>query len=170
MNAPVPLGESFRSASDRSGLRVTLRPARADDQEAIVELVRAERLNPNDLHWERFVVATVGDAIAGAVQMRHHGDGSLELSSLVVRPDQRGQELGDHLIAQLLASYPCAVVHVITRQRLAHRFERWGFQVIGRRGAPSAIRRNHGLGQVLGGLAALCQGRLPTRLMILRRA
>lgn len=176
MCAPDPLvdnaasGRSGQPASAPLGARLSLRPACADDQAAIVQLVRSERLNPHDLHWMRFFVATVDDVVAGAVQMRQHADGSLELGSLVVRPDQRGQELGDHLIARLLEAYPYAVIHVITRQALARRFQRWGFKPVSRRDAPYAIRRNQALGQLFGGLAAICRGRMPARLVILRRA
>lgn len=174
MQTPPPLERDagkpdVQPGSGHSEARVTLRPACVDDQEGITRLVREEHLNPNDLHWARFVVATVGDELAGAVQMRRHADGSRELGSLVVRRDQRGHALGDLLIERLLASYADATVHVITRRASARRFARWGFEPVGRRGAPRAIRRNHWLGQVLGGLAALCQGRLPSRLAILRR-
>jgi amino-acid N-acetyltransferase len=64
------------------GTRLTLRCATAADQAAIVRLVHSERLNPSALRWLNFIVAERDGEVIGAVQMRHHADGSRELGSL----------------------------------------------------------------------------------------
>jgi amino-acid N-acetyltransferase len=145
-----------------------VRPATADDQAAIVALVRSERLNPNGLDWPRFLVATSFDAVVGAVQMRWHADGSRELASLVVHPQWRGQGLAPRLIAERLAAH-AGPVNVITARRLAPYFERWGFRVIRAREAPRLLRRQRWIGQWLGGAFSLLRGRWPRPLLILER-
>src|SRR5689334_10945667 len=87
-------------------LPVTLRGARADDEPGIRALVRSERLNPFELDWRRFVVATDAGGIVGAVQLRKHDDGSRELGSLVVRRHARRHGIGSRLIDALLARDP----------------------------------------------------------------
>lgn len=149
---------------------LTLRFATANDQAAIVRLVRAERLNPNALHWLNFIVAERDGRLVGAVQMRLHADGSRELGSLVVDPAHRRQGIGGRLIGGLLQSQdPATAVHVITACSRARYFAAWGFRAIAPRCAPGAVRRNHRVGQFAGGLVSLLRGRLPRRLVVLER-
>ena len=54
---------------------------------AIQALVRSERSNPNDLHYENFALAVRDDELIGATQIGRHPDGSLELGLLVVKRD-----------------------------------------------------------------------------------
>ena len=153
------------------GTRLTLRCATANDQVAIVRLVRAERLNPNALHWPNFIVAECDGCVVGAVQMRHHADGSRELGSLVVDPAHRRQGIGGRLIGGLLhAQERASAVHVITAHARQRYFAAWGFRAIAACRAPRAVRRNHRRGQFAGGLMSLLHGRLPRRLVVLERA
>jgi amino-acid N-acetyltransferase len=76
---------------------LTFRPARPEDQDAIRALVKSERLNPTDLSWPRFYVATFADHVIGVVQLRLHRDGSRELGSLAVAPGVRGQGIAARL-------------------------------------------------------------------------
>lgn len=150
-----------------SGRRVQIRRASAADQPAIQGLVRSERLNPNDLRWPHFVVACDGERLVGAVQMRHHMDGSHELGSLVVAPELRGQGLATRLIDALLAGFPGPVHMVTLRQHAAH-FERWGFRPVTMLRAPAAVRLNWLVGQSMS-LWSLLRRRPVRRLAILGR-
>lgn len=144
-----------------------VRRAMASDQSAITQLVRSEALNPHGLEWANFVVATHGDEVVGAVQMRQHAEGSRELGSLVVARKHRGHGIAGRLISALLAHHP-APVHVITRRANATHYRRWGFHVIDAGDAPRSVRRNRLLGQTFS-MLALLRGRRPRRLVILRR-
>jgi amino-acid N-acetyltransferase len=146
----------------------TLRPAAAADQPAIRALVRGERLNPHGLDWPRFLLATIGPVVVGAVQMRLHADGSRELASLVVARDFRGHGLAGRLIEGLLASH-CGPVHVITARANARHYVRWHFRAVPALRAPASVRRNFCLGQ-LAGMIALLRGQAPRRLVVLERA
>ena len=107
--APQPL-HLLRASDVRT---LTLRRALPLDQAAIVQLVLSERLNPNQIDWHRFVVASIGGELVGVAQMRLHADGSRELGSLVVAPHHRGQGIAQRLIAQLLGEQH-GTVHVVT--------------------------------------------------------
>ena len=74
---------------------LAIRPAAADEAEAIRRLVRAQpRMNPTGLDWRNFVVAVRPDGrLAGCVQLRPAGAGAVELGSLVVAPAERGVAL-----------------------------------------------------------------------------
>jgi amino-acid N-acetyltransferase len=96
-----------------------IRPALPVDQDAIVGLVRSERLNPNGLHWPNFLVATENDRLIGAVQLRRHQDGARELGSLVVERTSRGRGLAARLIDTLTAANPGRILMITARHGLA---------------------------------------------------
>jgi amino-acid N-acetyltransferase len=154
-----------RHAVSRAGPIV--RRAAARDEPAIVALVRSERLNPTGLGWQRFVVAVDGDAIVGAVQIRHHADGSDELGSLVVRPEWRGRGVAARMIDVILAQHGGRLL-AITYEGLVPYFERWGFRRVAGAQAPGAVRRNRWMGQAACVLSLL-RLRRPRRLVILDR-
>lgn len=147
---------------------IVIRRAVAADEPVIHAMVRRERLNPHHLYFRNFAVAVMGDEIVGASQIRHHRDGSLELGSVVVTPPWRGRGISARIIEFLLEG-EANVVHVITRRRHAHHYERWGFEPIPSRLAPGLIRLNFRIGDTIGTVMALVQRRRVNRLMILRR-
>jgi GNAT superfamily N-acetyltransferase len=105
-------------------LPVTIRAAGADDEAGIVALVRSERLNPFDLDWRRFMLATDSGGIIGAVQLREHDDGSRELGSLVVRRNARRHGIGARLIDAVL-TFQNTRVFMITGAAFARHYVRW---------------------------------------------
>ena len=80
-----------------------IRAATAVDQPQIKALVRAVRINPIGLRWQRFVVA-VDDAghLIGCGQIKHHRDGSRELASIAVQKEWRKQGVARALIEALV--------------------------------------------------------------------
>ncbi|MBV1693805.1 MAG: GNAT family N-acetyltransferase [Hyphomicrobiales bacterium] len=147
---------------------ILIRAGDAADQGAIDALIAGERLNPNDIRAENFIVAVDGGEIVGAAQVRRHPDGARELGSLVVRADHRGRGISGRLIETLLAREATAVF-MITGSSRAHTFARFGFVPAGGPLVPRSIRTNRMKGQIYGGLAALTHFRRPQRLVILCR-
>jgi len=119
-------------------VKVTIRAASARDEAAIASLVRGERMNPFDLDWRRFLVATDARGLAGTVQLRNHFDGSLELGSLVVRPDTRSRGVAARLIDALML-FARGRVYMITGARFAAHYAHWGFAPVEPTHAPSGI-------------------------------
>jgi amino-acid N-acetyltransferase len=137
----------------------TVRRATADDQTAIIRLVREARLNPRSLRWERFVV--------GAAQVRRHPDGSRELASLVVRRQDRGHGVAGAMIDTLLADEPGPVFTVVDR-RYAEHFRSWDFDPVDPARLPPSMRTQLRIGRVVTGVGSLLLRRR-IRLQPLRR-
>lgn len=148
-------------------MTINIRRATAEDQAAITGLVRSQRLNPNGLHWPNFIVA-FDDCLVAAAQIRHHADGSHELSSLAVVPRQRGAGLAARMIEHLLASHQGPLCMVTGRPWVEH-YARWGFVPVKLMRAPQRVRRNYLLGQAIGGVHAVLTRRPINRLVILMR-
>ena len=145
---------------------IEVRPAREEDQDAIVALVRGERLNPTGLDWRRFHVACEDGALVGTVQVRPEGP---ELASLAVRGDRRGRGLSGRLIEAALAD-AAGPVFVVCQAGLCALYERHGFARWPVRRTPRAVAVHLALGQAFGTLAALLlERRRPRRLVVLRR-
>src|SRR5262245_47278483 len=122
-----------------------IRHATQRDQLAIAALVHSERLNPYDLAWYRFIIATDATGVLGAVQLRPHDEDTRELGSLVVRKDARGRGIASRLIDELLTPVTSRVL-MITGAAFTSHYERWGFRSIEPGRAPGAVRRNYYFG------------------------
>ena len=127
-----------------------LRPARPDDFPAIRSLIRAVRINPTGLDWQRFVVAETNDGLlVGCGQVKPHRDGTLELASIAVEQDFRHQGVARALIADLLRHYP-RPLYLMCRSGLGSFYERFGFQVVPPEQMPPYFRRIQNLAGVFG--------------------
>jgi N-acetylglutamate synthase-like GNAT family acetyltransferase len=124
-----------------------IRSARVEDQPTIVALVRGAHLNPMDLNWQRFLVAEDKTGIVGAGQIRPHA-GAPELSSLVVRKDQRGRGVGGQLVQALMAQSP-GTLYLFCRSQLGDYYARFGFRAITVREAPPSLRARYAVGRFI---------------------
>lgn len=117
-----------------------VRAAQAGEAAAIKALVHRERLNPLGLDWRRFLVAVdeMGNVLACG-QIKPHLDGSRELASLVVVPEQRGRGLARRLIEALVAASNTEL-YLTCRSSLGEFYERFDFQVIGLDEMPGYFR------------------------------
>ncbi len=107
-----------------------LRPAAADDAARIKALIRLVRINPMDLDWRRFLVASSADGdLAACAQVKPHADGTLELASLAVRPAWRGRGLARRLVERLLSESP-RPIYLTCRSGLASFYEKFGFRAL----------------------------------------
>lgn len=79
-----------------------IRPARAAEAAAIRSMIRAERLDPLNVHWENFLVAEANGRIIGIGQVKPY-PGARELGSLVVAADHRQTGVGAAIIHALIA-------------------------------------------------------------------
>lgn len=128
---------------------IAIRPARAEDQARINDLVRSARLNPLRLDWDNFVVAEgPGGEVVACGQIRAHRDGTQELASIVVDEGWRGRGLARAVIERLmeLAGRP---LWLMCRSGLAPLYYRFGFEEVGPQDdQPAYFRRVRGLASV----------------------
>lgn len=114
-------------------------------------MVRRERLDPTQLKVEQFIVAETVQAgrprIIGCGQMRRY-PGALELGSLVVEPDWRGQGVDAALVHYLLASTN-RDVYLECRAELASYYRQFGTELVGWTDLPAALKLKFGLGRLL---------------------
>lgn len=143
---------------DDRDVQITVRRARDTDQPVIRAMVRRARLNPADLHWERFVVAERDSRTVGVAQLRRHPDGATELASLVVEPDAQRQGVAVQMVDALLADEQ-APVHALIDRRFVGHFARWGFAPVGPRQLPRSVARNYRIGRIVTTLGSVLRRR-----------
>lgn len=107
-----------------------LRPATAKDAADIKALIRLVRINPMDLDWRRFLLASSPDGrLAACAQIKPHADGTLELASLAVHPAWRGRGLARRIVEQLLAQSP-RPIYLTCRSGLESFYVKFGFRTL----------------------------------------
>jgi N-acetylglutamate synthase-like GNAT family acetyltransferase len=149
-------------------MTVSIRPATENDQAQILALARGERIKPFGLDWPNFVVAEQSGRLVGAVQLRSHRDGSLELGSLVVASVLRKQGIAARLIDRRLEGVTGRVL-MITSRRYAEHYSRWGFARIVPAAAPSSICLHYWMGHLGGRVMSILQWRAFNPLAVLDR-
>lgn len=107
---------------------IVVRPAGPGDSAQIHALIRAVRINPIGLDWRRFLVAVDPDGVLiGCGQVKPHRDGSRELASIAVRPQDRGRGVARALIEALMAREPRRPLYLMCRSELGGLYHRFGF-------------------------------------------
>ncbi len=80
-----------------------IRPALPEDFPSIRALIHVVKINPTGLDWHHFLVAvTPENKLLGCGQIKPHYDGSLELASIAVQEQARGQGVARAVIQELL--------------------------------------------------------------------
>jgi N-acetylglutamate synthase-like GNAT family acetyltransferase len=108
-----------------------LRPARETDASAIKGLIRSAGINPMDLDWKRFLVAVdEHDQVIATGQIKSHQKGAiLELASIAVTEEHRGEGLARAVIEQLLQDSP-RPLYLTCRSRLQPFYQKFGFEAL----------------------------------------
>lgn len=120
---------------------VTFRPARAKDARAIRRLIYRVSINPIGLAWQRFLLAVdESENIIGCGQMKPHADGSRELASIAVVPEQQGRGIGREIILRLLENEPLPV-YLTCRSSLGTYYTRFGFERVSPENMPPYFSR-----------------------------
>jgi N-acetylglutamate synthase-like GNAT family acetyltransferase len=125
-----------------------IRPARPEDQEIIVSFIRQAKLNPRNLHWERFLVAEKDGQIIGIRQVKIHARGTREIASGFVLPEYRRQGISARLLDQLLAREAGTLYTMVSEKRATY-YEPFGFRRVDARQLPSDFRKEYRLGRIV---------------------
>lgn len=108
----------------------TLRPARESESGQIRELIHLAGINPTGLDWRRFVVAANDRGeMVGCGQLKPHGADILELASLAVYPQYRGQGVARAIVEHLLDKSP-RPLYLMCQSSLGPFYEKFGFREV----------------------------------------
>ena len=119
----------------------TLRPARESESRAIKELVHQVVINPMGVDWKRFIVAVdARDQIIGIGQLKPHGKDILELASIGVYPEYRGQGIARAIIENLLKDSP-RPLYLMCESKNGGLYEKFGFHPISYEEMPRYFQR-----------------------------
>jgi N-acetylglutamate synthase-like GNAT family acetyltransferase len=133
--------------------KFTLRPARESEQGQIKDLIHLVGINPMGLDWKRFVVAANDqDQIIGIGQIKPHGPEILELASIAVYPEHRGQGAGRAVIEYLLKDSP-RPLYLMCESSNGPLYEKFGFREIPLDEMPRYFQRFSRLAGLAGMLA-----------------
>jgi amino-acid N-acetyltransferase len=141
---------------------VFLRAATAEDQAAIRRIVRAARLYPLGLHWQRFVVAQAGGQqgggeIVGIGQVKILGDGTPELASLAVLPAYQNGKVGNSIVWTLISRTPGPLYLRCAGHNEGY-YNRFGFRTLSAEEMPRSLRRVYQVGNAALPLVNLIAG------------
>ncbi len=130
-----------------------IRPARESESGQIKELIRLTGINPMGLDWKRFVVAANDqDEMIGCGQLKPHGADILELASLAVYPECRGQGVARAILESLLEESP-RPLYLMCASSLGPFYEKFGFRGVSYEEMPRYFRRITRLAGLLSSLA-----------------
>ena len=108
----------------------SLRPAREAESRAIKNLIHFVGINPIGVDWKRFVVAVdPQDRIIAIGQLKPHGKEVLELASIAVYPEYRGQGIARAVIEYLLKDSP-RPLYLMCESVNGGLYEKFGFREI----------------------------------------
>ena len=119
----------------------TIRKATNQDARAIRKLINRVGINPIGLHWQRFLVAVdEQDRLLGCGQVKPHGDGTREMASIAVQPEQQGQGIGTAVIQRILAENPLPL-YLTCRSVMGPYYQKFGFRALSFQEMPPYYRR-----------------------------
>ena len=105
----------------------TLRPAQESDARQIKDLIHLVGINPMGLDWKRFIVAVDDrDQVIGTGQLKPHGAEILELASIAVSPDRRGEGIARAIIEHILKDSP-RPLYLTCLSTMGPLYEKFGF-------------------------------------------
>jgi N-acetylglutamate synthase-like GNAT family acetyltransferase len=121
-----------------------IRPARTEEQAHIRSMIRAEQLDPLNVHWQNFLVAEENDRIIGIGQVKPYRN-ARELGSLVVMNRRREQGVGAAIINALIAreSGPLCLFCLEFREPY---YAKFGFRRVHMRALPSSLKSKYAFG------------------------
>ncbi len=131
-----------------------IRPARLEDQETIVSFIRQAKINPRNLHWERFLVAEVDGQIIGVRQVKVHAQGTREVASGFVLPEYRRRGVSAHLMKEILARETGPLYTMVSEKRTGY-YEQFGFQQVAVAQLPPDFRKEYRIGRIVTSLISM---------------
>lgn len=135
-------------------MKVNIRPARPEDQETIVAMIRQAKLNPRNLHWENFLIGETNGQIIGIRQVKIHSEGTREVASGFVLPEYRRQGISACLMNELLTRETGPLYTMVDEKRAPY-YERFGFRRVAVDQLPPDFRREYRIGRFVTALISI---------------
>jgi len=135
-------------------LAINIRPARQEDQQTIVSFVQQAKINPRNLHWERFLVAEENGQVIGIRQVKIHAGGTREVASGFVLPEYRRQGISAHLMNEILR-HEAGTLYLMCRDLRAPYYEKFGFRRAEVDQLPSDFRKEYRIGRIVTSLMSM---------------
>ena len=129
-------------------MAIAIRPARQEDQEAVVSLIRQAKLNPRNLHWQSFLIAGECRMIVGIRQVKIHEHGTREVASGFVLPEYRRQGISARLMSELLRRQTGPLYTMVNEKRAPY-YEQFGFRRVAVDQLPADFRKEYRIGRVV---------------------
>jgi len=133
---------------------VTIRPARQEDQQTIVSLIRQAKLNPRNLHSEHFLVAEENGKIIGIRQVKVHVGGTREVASGYILPEYRHRGVSARLMNELLGREQGPLYSMVD-EKWASYYEQFGFQRADLDELPPDFHKEYRIGRIITSLISL---------------
>ena len=148
-------------------MTITIRPAKAEDQETIVSYIRQAKINPRNLHWEHFLVAEDDGEPIGIRQVKIHKQGTREVASGFVLPDYRRQGISAELMNAILKREQ-GPLYLMCRDKRAAYYEQFGFRRVPFGQLPADFRREYWIGRIVTTLMSIFSNE-PVRIIPMKR-
>ena len=124
-----------------------IRPARADEQAHIRSMIRAEQLDPMNVHWENFLVAEEDNRIIGIGQIKPY-PGARELGSLAVVKRKREQGVGAAIINALIEREQGGILYLFCLEFREPYYGKFGFKRAYMRDLPRSLKFKYAFGWI----------------------
>jgi len=135
-------------------MTITIRPARSEEQQIIVSLIRQAKINPRNLHWEHFLVAEENGQVIGIRQVRVHAEGTREVGSGFVLPEYRRQGISARLMNEIL-NWEKGTLYLMCRDKWTPYYEQFGFRQVNIDQLPYDFRKEYQLGKIITSLISI---------------
>lgn len=161
-------------------MTIKLQQATEADFLSIKALIHQVQINPMGLDWRNFIIAVDSQGkMIGCGQIKMHGDGSQELASIAVVPEQRRQGVAHAIIEHLIDSYfkgqntsgsPSEKVidkqplYLTCRSSLGSFYQLFGFYTIEPKAMPPYFRRISRIARIIGKVLRMEESMLVMRL------
>ena len=118
-----------------------IRKALASEAAQITDLIHLVEINPTGLDWKRFTVAVdPAGTVIGCGQLKPHGSKVLELASIAVTPDRRGEGIARAVIESVLLDSP-RPLYLMCMSHNGPMYEKFGFYEIADAESPRYFQR-----------------------------
>ena len=126
-----------------NNVNISYATAGAGDEGVIRDLLKVFRGDESNFDISKFVIAKDGEKIIGCIRIKVIGDDCLELSSLGVLSEYRGQGIGSRLAEEVLAREKRRPVFLLTSDDKETFYKNFGFAIVAPESLPQLFKKEY---------------------------